>query len=138
MTQTKTIADAGSIPAGSTFLEFDMTINFLYGFLCALLGHTGVWYCYNSQLVWSWWADKVLLPNVIFGIPAGVAFWYSTKYLMVETNALWSVRFLAFAASYFIFPVLTWFHLGESAFTVKTIACTVLALLMISIQVFVK
>jgi hypothetical protein len=37
-----------------------------------------------------------------------------------------------------IFPILTWMHLHESPFSIKTMLCLGLACLIIAIQVFMK
>jgi len=113
-------------------------MNYLLGFMFAIIGHIGVWYCHNSQFVWEWWADRPMLANVLFGLPAGIFFWYSTKYWMLATEELWSVRFLGFAASYVVFPLFTYWYMGESPFTLKTGICTGLAFLIIFVQMFVE
>ena len=82
----------------------------LYAIACFILGHTLGWYTHNLQFVNDYWKDKVLLPTVIFGIPALLAFWYGTKFAMEAVPELWTARFVAAVFSY-----LTFFELLNSA-----------------------
>ena len=102
-------------------------------FIC---GHMLGWFAGNMQLVWDYWKDKPILSTVVFGTPAGLLFWYGTKYAYLSLGSLWSVRFLAAALSYFIFPVLTWYFLGESMFTLKTTISILLAWTILLVQFY--
>lgn len=102
--------------------------------ILVMIGHILGWYTHNLQFVYDFWKNKPILSNVIFGIPCGIAYWYSTKLFMEVMGDLWSSRFLVFALSYLTFPVLTWFYLNESMFTQKTMICTFLAVLIIIVQ----
>jgi hypothetical protein len=111
----------------------------IYGILCFIIGHVLGWFAGNSQLVWEYWQDKALLATLIFGTPAGLAFWWGTKFCFEATGGeLWSVRFIAAVFSYAVFPVMTWYYLGESMFTLKTMSCVFLAIMILVIQIFVK
>ena len=103
-----------------------------------VIGHILAWYTHNSQFVWEYWKDKPIIANIVFGVPAGLAFWYGTKYCMLATELLWTSRFIAFALSYATFPLMTWWYLGESFFTTKTLICSFLAFLIIAVQLFIK
>lgn len=115
-----------------------MSIRMIYAMCLFIIGHALIWYCHNSQFVWDWWKGKWLLSTVVVGTPASVAFWYGTKMMMEEVDSLWTMRFTAFALSYVTFPLLTWFHLGENPFTVKTAICTLLAIVILLVQVGLK
>lgn len=115
-----------------------LNIKMLYAILCFVLGHTIGWFAGNSQLVWSYWEDKPILATIVLGTPAGLAFWYGTKFCFEATGELWSVRFIAAAFSYITFPIMTWYFLGESMFTFKTLSCVFLAFLILAIQLCVK
>jgi hypothetical protein len=115
-----------------------MSGKFISAMVMFVMAHTLIWYCHNSQLVWEWWKDKWLVSSLVLGTPATILFWFGTKLMMEEIDTLWTVRFTAFALSYLAFPFLTWLHLGENPFTVKTIICTLLALVILLVQVGLK
>jgi len=112
---------------------FDDSMLYAMSFFC--VGHIFSWYTTNSQFVWEFWKDKPLLANIVFGIPAGMMFWYGTKYLMQSIPELWTVRFTAAVISYSVFPFMTWFYMNESMFTIKTMLCVFLALTILIIQI---
>ena len=99
------------------FIQF-FDQNMLLAILLFICGHTMGWFAGNSQFVWEFWKDKPILATLVFGTPAGLLFWYGTKYCFVATGGeLWSVRFIAAVFSYVTFPIMTWYFLGESIFT---------------------
>ena len=100
-------------------------------------GHVLAWYTHNSQFVWDFWKDRPLLANIIFGVPCGLFFWHGTKYCVAAADMLWTSRFVAFSLSYVTFPVMTWWYLGESMLTTKTLICTMLAFMIVIVQVTV-
>jgi len=102
------------------------------------LGQTFGWFQLNSQFVWDYWKAKALLASLIFSVPVSLMFWYGTKFVYDASDALWTCRFLAFSSGMIIFPILTWMHLHESPFSIKTMLCLGLACLIIAIQVFMK
>lgn len=109
----------------------------LYGIGFFILGHTLGWFAGNSQFVWQYWEDKPLLATILFGTPAGIAFWYGSRFCFEATGGeLWSVRFIAAVFSYTVFPVMTWYFLGESMFTPKTLICVFLALSILIVQIY--
>lgn len=112
---------------------FNGSMLWAMAFFC--IGHIFSWYTTNSQFVWEFWKDKPLLANIVFGIPAGMMFWYGTKYLMQSIPELWTVRFTAAVISYSVFPFMTWFYMNESMFTIKTMLCVFLALTILIIQI---
>ena len=101
-----------------------------------ILGHTMGWFAGNAQFVWEYWKDKALLSTILFGTPAGLFFWYGTKFAYEYIESLWSVRFLAAALSYLIFPILTWYFMEESMFTLKTMLSISLALSILAVQYY--
>ena len=105
-------------------------------FLFALL-HIMVWFSANLQLVNTEIDYHPLAIAIFLAIPITLCAFYATKFgYDVFDKSLWSVRFLAFGVSYLIFPVLTWYFLGESFLTFKTIICTLLSIIIVCIQVF--
>ncbi len=117
----------------NTFFSSDMLIA-MGLFVC---GHVLAWYTHNSQFVWEFWKNRPILSNVLFGLPCGIFFWYGAKHCVAATDMLWTSRFVAFSLSYVTFPIMTWWYLGESMFTTKTLMCTMLAFMIVIVQVTV-
>ena len=116
-----------------TFFNWDMLLAIAF----FIAGHTMGWFAGNSQLVWEYWKDKPVLATLLFGTPAGLLFWYGTKYCFIATGGeLWSVRFVAAVFSYVTFPIMTWYFLGETIFTLKTMICIFLAMSILFVQVY--
>ena len=115
-----------------------MNYNVLLIALCLfLVTHSLVWFSVNLQFVSGEWADKSLLITLVIGIPTSLAAYYASRYgYMALEESAWGVRFLGFGTSYLVFPILTWFLLGESMFTLKTTICIFLSVLILLIQIF--
>jgi hypothetical protein len=127
----------------ASFLRYDsfgglMDYRLVVGFLLFMIAQTVAWYQLNSQFVWDYWKDKALLASLVFSVPVSLMFWYGTRFVYDASDALWTCRFLAFSSGMIIFPILTWIHLHESPFSIKTMLCLGLACLIIAIQVFMK
>lgn len=115
-----------------------LNLKMLYAMLCFTLGHVFGWYTHNLQFVNEFWKDKVLLPTLLFGVPCLLLFFYGTKFAMEAVPELWTARFMAAIFSYVTFPIMTWYYLGESMFTFKTLSCLFLSFCILMIQIFVK
>jgi len=115
-----------------------MDYRLVVGFLLFTAAQTIAWYQLNSQFVWDFWKDKALLASCTFAIPVSLLFWYGTKNTYEATDALWPSRFLAFSSGMMVFTALTWIHLNESPFSLKTMLCIALSFVIIAIQVFMK
>jgi len=127
----------------ASFLRYEsfgglMDYRLVVGFLLFMIAQTVAWYQLNSQFVWDYWKDKALLASLVFSVPVSLMFWYGTRFVYDASDALWTCRFLAFSSGMIIFPILTWIHLHESPFSIKTMLCLGLACLIIAIQVFMK
>jgi len=61
-------------------------------------------------------------------------FLYAARYAYADAGEVWTGRFLAFAASYLVFPLLTWVFLRESMFTPKTLTCVGLSVIIMVVQ----
>tara|TARA_Y100001937_G_C7077862_1_gene311467 strand:+ start:795 stop:1145 length:351 start_codon:yes stop_codon:yes gene_type:complete len=112
------------------------TFNIIFACFLFALGQTLGWFQLNAQFVWNWWSDKPILSAVLFSIPTGICFWYGIKLCYEEWGEVWGPRFLIFCMSYLTFPVLTWYFLNESMFTVKTMICVFLSALIVGVQLF--
>ena len=109
---------------------------FLFGIGLFLFGQVLGWYQLNLQKMYDWWSDKPLLSAIVVGIPTSVAFWYAWKMISEATGSVWTARFIGSSAGFVVFPILTWYLLGESMFTAKTMICLTLAIIIILIQIF--
>ena len=99
-----------------------------------LLANILVWYQLNSQLVWDWAKGyKSMWIMSLLGVPISLLFWLCTKWGYLVFVNLWSVRWLAFASSMLIFPIMTYFYLGE-AMSLKTLITLLLALVIMILQ----
>ena len=110
-------------------------------FLACLLfaaGQTMGWFNLNSQFVWEWWKDKPLAAVFLYSVPAGICFWYGIRLAYEDMGEVWGPRFLIFSMSYLTFPILTWYFLNESMFTIKTMVCVLLSFAIVAVQLFWK
>ena len=107
----------------------------LFLMICA---HAVAWFTYNGQFVWKSWSKHPLLTAVALGPLVTILFWWSSRFGYQALGSAWSVRFMAFAASYFVFPILTYFLMGENFFERKVLVSMLLSFLIIYIQVYWK
>ena len=94
------------------------------------------WFQLNAQYLSDWWRDRPFSAAILIGAPTSVAFWYAWRTIVEATGSVWTARFIGSSTGLIIFPILTWFLLGESMFTAKTMICLSLAVLIILIQLF--
>ena len=93
-----------------------------------------IWYQLNSQLVWKWAEGyKSMMWMSLLGIPISLLMWLCTKWGYIGFGSLWSVRFVGFATSMLVFPIMTYFYLGEPM-TLKVILTIILAIIIMLLQ----
>ena len=93
-----------------------------------------IWYQLNSQLVWDWAKGyKSMWIMSLLGIPISLLFWLCTKWGYIGFGNLWAVRWLAFGSSMLVFPLMTYFYLGETI-TLKTLISIILAIIIMLLQ----
>ena len=110
----------------------------LIGAIMYTLAQMAAWFQTNGLLINKWLSDNVVLTSIIFGPIIGLLFAYGTRYIYLETEALWVARFLGFATGYLIFIPLTWYFFGESPLTIKNIISILLCVALIVVQLFLK
>lgn len=115
----------------------EMMMNFVTALLGFILMHILVWYGSNAQFILSNQKKSVLL-SLALSLPISLLALYSTRSSYAAFESLWATRMFAFGTSYLIFPVLTWWHMGESPFNVKTAISILLSCVLVFIQVFWK
>lgn len=114
-----------------------LTPSLLYCFLCFFVMQFTIWFSTNLQFVNEELAQKSFIIMLTLSIPTSIAAYYGAKFGYQAFNeSAWSIRFFGFAMSYLIFPVLTWWLLGESMFTLKTMLCVSLSFIIIAIQIW--
>jgi hypothetical protein len=109
-------------------------MNFFLTLLFMVCGHLAAWFAYNGQYAWESWKRNPVLTAIILGPLITTMFWWASFYGYQATSSAWSVRFLGFATSYFVFPIMTYVILSESFMTSKTLICIALSFLIILIQ----
>jgi hypothetical protein len=108
----------------------------ILGSLMLLLGQVFAWFLNNSQFVWEWWKDKPFITALVWSLPVSLAFWWGSKWSYAGLESAWASRLLGFGLSYVSFPILTWILM--SAFTPKNIVSSLLAFVLVGIQIFWK
>ena len=106
---------------------------------CLIILHILVWFSANGQFIKEndFFANHSFLFAVSAGPIIGVFGYYGSKLIYgAMTESVWQIRFIGFGLSYLVFPILTWYLLGESMLTVKTLLCILLSVLIILIQVY--
>ena len=99
-----------------------------------LLGSITVFLQHNLQFIHPWWKDRTLTAVLVFAIPAGLGYLKSWTYFVEATGSAWSARFTFFGLSYLVFPVLAYFFLGESPWSLKTLISVILSVAIILVQ----
>ena len=96
-----------------------------------------VWFSTNLQFINASWAEKSFWITLILAVPTSFAAYYGSRFGYAALGeSVWGVRFLAFAISYLTFPIMTYYFLGESMFTIKTMSCIFLSFVILFIQFF--
>tara|TARA_R100001443_G_scaffold16546_1_gene26638 strand:- start:649 stop:987 length:339 start_codon:yes stop_codon:yes gene_type:complete len=109
-------------------------IKIFFTTLLFLIANILIWYQLNSQLVWKWAEGyKSMIWMSLLGIPISLLLWYCTKIGYLAFGNLWSVRFMAFAISMMVFPIMTYFYLGEPM-TIKVWVTLGLAIIIMLLQ----
>ena len=109
-------------------------LQMLYTIFLFVIANIIIWYQLNSQLVWEWAKGaKSMWIMSLLGIPISLLLWYCTKIGYIGFGNLWAVRFMGFATSMLVFPIMTYFYLGEPM-TLKVIVTLILALIIMLLQ----
>ena len=109
-----------------------------FGILMFAFANVLAWFQLNSQFVFPGLKDKPVLINMVMAFPVGMCFWYAVKFVVDDTGQLWTSKMIGFGIGNIVFGLLTWLMLKESAFTLKTMTCLGLGLIIVLIQVYWK
>ena len=97
-----------------------------------------VWFQLNSQFLNEWWKSRSLLLCALLALPIAFGYYFAWSYAVAAFGSWWGVRFIGFALTFLVFPVLTYYLLGESFLTSKTLICTLLAICILGVQAYLK
>lgn len=109
----------------------------MHGFLAVTLfivTTTVVWFQVTGRFINDWWAQHALLISCLMAIPISLGYYYAWYFALEAFESWWSVRFISFALTFIVFPPLTYFLLGESLFTYKTLGSIFLAIVILCLQ----
>jgi len=115
---------------------------FQIGISLFLFSHVLIWISICYQFIQfdedSFWASiSPFWLMIALAIPTSLVTFYANKICYESLGASsWSLKFFASGTSYIIFPLMTWFLLGESMFTLKTLVSLFLSAIIIWIQVY--
>tara|TARA_R110000751_G_scaffold91222_1_gene178724 strand:- start:439 stop:783 length:345 start_codon:yes stop_codon:yes gene_type:complete len=93
-----------------------------------------VWFQINAQFLDGWWKKHALILCAACALPVAFGYYFAWSYSAAAFGSWWGTRFIAFALSFLVFPILTHYLLGESMFTAKTTICVMLALCILGVQ----
>ena len=103
-----------------------------------VVGHTLIWYQTNGQFLWKWFEKNPVLLSLTLGSIISYTFITGTKHIVAYSEGLlWPGRLMGFGIGITSFTILTLIYMGEGL-TTKTITSLILALALVSIQIFWK
>lgn len=101
--------------------------------------HVIIWFSSNGQFIKGneFFSKHGLAFAVCSGPVVAVLGYYGARLIYeAMSGSVWQIRFIGFGLSYLVFPVLTWYLLGEPMWTLKTGLCIALSFLIIFIQIY--
>ena len=104
-----------------------------------LILHILVWFSANGQFIKenNFFTNHSLLFAILAGPIIGILGYYGNRLIYgALEGSVWQIRFIGFGLSYLVFPTLTWYLLGETMFTTKTVICIALSILILFIQIY--
>lgn len=110
----------------------------IIGLFVAIVGHTVSWFGSNSQFMWENWKDNPMYAVILFGLPANILFWMSSRYLFAATNSVWQIRWIMFGASFPAMLVLSKLYFNETFFTMRNIVTLFFAICIIGTQFYFR
>ena len=102
-----------------------------------MIGHIAVFIQLNGQFKWNWFSKNEWLL-AICGIPISFLFIWGTKYTVEGVGGLlWPTRFIGFGIGMLVYAIMVNYFFNETI-TLKVIVSLILAVLLISVNVFWK
>lgn len=112
--------------------------NLIYGVILFAMGQAMIWFQTNGQFVWPWFKKNPLILSLLGGTVISYMFIKATAFIASYYDGLiWPGRFIGFSVGILSFAFLTHHIMGESI-TPKTAVSLILAIALISVQIFWK
>ena len=100
-----------------------------------IIGSSCVFFQHNLQFINPYFKDKSHILILSMSIPISYLYFYSWTYFVnSNSGSVWSARFTFFGLSYLVYPLLAYTFMCESPFTLKTVLCTILSVVILLIQ----
>ena len=110
----------------------------VYGFVLFFIGQILIWFQTNAQFFNEWAKEHPWIMSIVGGTLISFMFIKATALIAAHYNGLlWPGRFIGFSMGITSFAFLTWWLMGEGI-NLKTTICVILAVAIISIQLFWK
>lgn len=107
----------------------------IYALIYYILGAILVFMQHNLQFMNEAFKDKQLVLILTLSYPISFLYFYSWTYFVNNSGgSVWAARFIFFGLSYLVYPILSYVCLNETPFTIKTMLCTFLSVLILLIQ----
>jgi multidrug transporter EmrE-like cation transporter len=108
-----------------------------YGILFGILGQIGSFLQFQCSYKYGW-MEKYMWLILILGMPVTLFYIKSTHNLIMAYDGdLWPSRLIGFGIGVIVFLLMSFFLFKESL-SLKTLICLILAVSIISIQIFWK
>lgn len=106
-----------------------------YALLAYVLGAVLVFMQHNLQFMDPAYKNKQVMLILTLSYPISFCYFYAwTHFVNAVNGSVWSARFIFFGLSYLVYPILAYVCLNQTPFTLKTIICTLLSILILIIQ----
>ena len=104
----------------------------IWALILSIIGNTIAWFHMNAQFKWDWAKSHWFI--LLFGIPIGYLFYYSSRFSYEHFGHIWNIRMIGFGVGNIIFGILSWMLLNEIP-TPRIIISLLLAFTIILINV---
>jgi multidrug transporter EmrE-like cation transporter len=112
-------------------------MNFFWGIVFGLFGQVISFMQLQGGIKWGW-TEKYLWLVLLVSIPSTLLYIKSVENFITYFNGtLWESRFLGFAIGIIVFAFMSYI-LFKEPFTPKVLVSMILAVLIISVQIFMK
>jgi len=101
------------------------------------IAHVAVWFQLNGQFKWDWFKNNEWIL-ALCGVPISFLYLWGTRYAVNGFDGLlWPGRFIGFGVGMVVYAIFTGYFFNEGI-SPKTMVSLGLALLLISVQLFMK
>ena len=104
----------------------------IYAIVLIALAQITNFFHLNAQFEWDWAKSHWFI--LLFGIPIGYLFYYSSRFSYEHFGHIWNIRMIGFGVGNIIFGILSWMLLNEVP-TPRIIISLLLAFTIILINV---